>query len=282
MAARPDSLHRYVTLLRSGAGVCPQLAQNVDGETLLGPCCWNDLDARAAASMTADEAVTCLQSWGIGHQRHGPVLTPPLPPALARAIPDSRFLHMVAAALEAAGLGALTPEELRPLLEAWKWLDPADPGLARYRELIPLGRYLIWAKYNESDPKADPVTAFNAAIPEGGAAVLDAAGLDAVDAAATGAREAWIVCYTLPEGVPLHTPTIADAGPFSLFRPSKRTAGLPGTTAPPLGQARHRRGRPRGRARQLPHERNRAPCHPISRRYASPNLRATCSISPRA
>jgi hypothetical protein len=234
MAARPDSLNPYVALLRSGAGACPQLAANVEDETLLGPCCWNDLESRAATSVTADDAVACLRSWGFGHQRHGPELKPPLPRAVARVVTDTKFTEMVAEALASAGLGT-TPVDVRPLLEAWKWLDPAEPSLDRYRAIIPLGQYVIWATYNEADPSADPASAFAAAIAKGGLAVLDAAGLGPAEAA--GANEAWIVCYSLPVGVPLHTPTIADAGAFPLFRPSNRRAGLPGTTAPPSGQA---------------------------------------------
>lgn len=106
--------------LKGGSGAARKRATPVRAERLLPEKCWKELAKAIDGVADLSGVWTAFKAWAHDHKRHGPPLDPPLPPRLARVMPDLRFLAALAAGFKATEGKNLSIDECRA------WVDLLD------------------------------------------------------------------------------------------------------------------------------------------------------------
>jgi hypothetical protein len=201
-----------------------RIGRNVAGETALTAADFLSLlthfDEALAAGGPGQESwkVACY-----GHQLRG------------RQIPEDRCpevlgrvksLEAHARAVSEASPGLLTPEEAKKQL--LKHSGSANvAGFERFLRPAPLGRHIVWATFNDEEPRSDPF----GRLPKTRAGIRTALGLGGPIFDDTLVLLVW--SHAGSGRPPLHRPTIADAADDNpYFRPCADAHCLWGLTAP--------------------------------------------------
>jgi hypothetical protein len=156
------------------------------------------------------------------HQRKGrQVPVPNCPSVLGRV----KGLDDHARAIEQSSKRALTKQEARRQLlkcAGKKELEHFDPFLRR----APLGKFLIWATFDEQSPSCDPFER----LPPSHDAIRTALGLGH-----SNSDQLLLLTWDHePTASPLHRPTVADAGGYTFYRPRPEADAHWGLTSPLL------------------------------------------------
>lgn len=197
----------------------PQIAKNIQNETAISPDDFAKLLSRFVAELPShsDPIVAWTTACGI-HVFSGNAVEPTdRPQKLGRACKFDTHL----------GRCGLTDAKLKSSITKYAGKTPIS-SLEKLLRKQNLGGSVIFATFNDTDSKGDPF----GGLPRDRDAIRTALGLGFPNHGSPDPYLLFIYTSDEPPALPLHRPTVADAGDSSYFRPGKTEVEKWGSTLP--------------------------------------------------
>jgi hypothetical protein len=219
---RRESVSRQLQIWRNEVSPSDsgQIANNIANETALTTSEFTQLLSDFADALThhSDPLVAWDKACG-SHQFSGKALNPTdRPSKLGRASKFDKFLQYA----------KTTDAKFKKTLTKYAGIGKPPSFLKNILDAQALGGSVIFATFNDADSSGDPFDG----LPWDRDAVRTALGLGQPEHNSPDPYLLFRYHSTEPPALPLHRPTIADAGTFSHFRPGKSAKAKWGYTHP--------------------------------------------------
>ena len=221
-AFRNAEFRKRVTILAQSSGVGGQIEQNLSYESRVPP---SSADGIRDALLAAGRRPIDLKEAYIAACRRyileGPEMNGPRPGLLGRAVTARTFHDML------VKTGKFSTRA-RAEAKTTAWLRCSGPDAAYRMRRTPLGRYVMWATYCQSDRHRNPFEL----LPPGANDIRDVLGLDPADRK----EPLLLFVYDPAPDVKLRFPTVADAQWSPAFRPAPDDPNIESGMALPLNK----------------------------------------------
>jgi len=219
---RRESVARQLDVWRNEAppSQSGQIAENIASETALTPDVFTQLlaDFADALAKHSDPLIAWEKACGL-HTFNGKAISQiDRPSKLGRASKFDKFLQYV----------RTTDANFKTTLTKYAGNDKPPRFLKNILDVQPLGGPVIFATFNDADSTGDPFDG----LPWDRDAIRTALGLGQPEHNTPDPYLLFRYHSSEPPALPLHRPTIADAGTFSHFRPVKSATAKWGSTHP--------------------------------------------------